>query len=73
MGNDCSELLECIRHLLEKDKGSMHNVALKAGMSYYSLYDFVKTCQGTQILKAEKILDVLGYELVLRKKKEDEK
>lgn len=48
-------------------------VAWAAGMSPQSLHDFLHVCQGTQIAKAEHILDVLGFEIVLKKKKEDTK
>ncbi|MBE5996563.1 MAG: hypothetical protein E7240_04300 [Lachnospiraceae bacterium] len=73
MNNSHSDILEFIRYRIKEGNMTAREVAWAAGMSPQSLHDFLHVCQGTQIAKAEHILDVLGFEIVLKKKKEDTK
>ena len=63
-----SELLECIRIAIESGDMRANDVAEFIGMTPQAFYEFVHNCKGTQIARAEQILDVLGYEIVLRRK-----
>ena len=65
-----SELLECIRISIEKGDAKANELAESIGMTPQAFYEFVHNCKGTQIARAEQILDVLGYEIVLRRRKE---
>lgn len=65
-----SELLECIRIEIESGDMKASEIAALVGMSKQALYEFVYNCKGTQIARAEQVLEVLGYEIVLRRRKE---
>ena len=70
MNNEGSELLECIRiALLLNGEMSMSEAAAAVGMSPQAFNEFVRRCRGTQIARAEQILDVLGYDIVIRRRK----
>jgi predicted DNA-binding protein YlxM (UPF0122 family) len=73
--NNKSEIMKCIRIIIESCDFTASEVAFKAGMSPQALYDFINKSKGTQLVKAEKILNVLGYDLVLKplKQKKEEK
>ena len=64
-----SEILECIRVIIESSGKAPRDVAYSVSMTKQELYSFLHECKGTQLAKAEKILDALGYELVIRKKR----
>ena len=64
-----SEVLECIRDMIDVSIIPPSKIAEEAGYTRAQLYNFVKYSKGTQLIMAEKILDVLGFELYLKKKK----
>lgn len=64
-----SEVLECIRDLIDVSIIPPSKIAEEAGMTRAQLYNFVRYSKGTQLIQAEKILDALGFELYLKKKK----
>ena len=66
--NERSELLECIRIAISSGEMRQVDVAEEIGMTQQAFSDFIRKCRGTQIAKAEQILDILGYEIVVRRK-----
>ena len=68
MDNVRSELLESIRIAIKVGEMNAGDVASSVGMSKQAFNEFIHNCRGTQIARAEQILDVLGYEIVLRRK-----
>ena len=68
MENERSELLESIRIAIQTGEMRACDVASTVGMTQQAFSDFMRHCRGTQIAKAEQILDALGYEIVLRRK-----
>ena len=64
-----SELLECIRIAIENGEMKPGDIAETIGMTQQGFYEFIHNCRGTQIARAEQILDVLGYEIVIRRRK----
>lgn len=49
---------------------SAGEVAGAMGMSPQAFSEFMRNCKGTQIARVEQILDILGYEIVVRKRRQ---
>lgn len=64
-----SELMEFVRLAIKSGDMSAGEVAAAIGMSPQGFSEFMRNCRGTQVARVEQILDVLGYELLIRKKK----
>lgn len=65
-----SELMEFVRLSIKSGEMSAGEVAAAIGLSPQAFSEFMRNCRGTQVARVEQILDVLGYELVIRKKKQ---
>ena len=68
MDNEKSELLECIRISLQTGEVRACEIAPLVGMTKQAFHEYTHKCKGTQIAKAEQILDAMGHEIVLRRK-----
>lgn len=63
--NQDSELMTEIKELIEVSPDTNWNIAYRAGMTIGQLEDFIYHSRGTQIRRAEKILNALGFEIQL--------
>ena len=69
MGNDGSELIECIKIAIADGEMPPADVAASVGMTRQALHEFLTRCRGTQVQRVEQILDAIGYEIVIRRKR----
>lgn len=65
-----SELIEFVRIAIKDGEMSAGEVAGAMGMSPQAFSEFLRNCKGTQIARVEQILDILGYEIVIRKRRQ---
>ena len=61
-----SEVLEALRIVVEASDMTHKAIAEKAGITPARLDDLCRISKGTQMYYAEKVLEVLGYEIALK-------
>lgn len=65
-----SNVFECIERMVSVSSIPQAEIAHRAGITCTQLYNFLHYSKATQLITAEKILDALGFDLILKKQKE---
>lgn len=67
--NRDSELIKALEIMLESSDEEIWQIAFRARMVPSEINTLIYSSRGTQITKAERLLDAFGYELAFRRKR----